>query len=771
MNLLLVPRRFRISDQDLDSFILDLQDSLDWDPFYQEPTYTMTVTRTPQKTEAEAAAAIAATTAEATTEADVQPTAPSPTPTDKSIEDIKERTRLMEESMKKENHEQPPNTNALVKEVKELMDEDADGEALTCRDRQHEFERRTKTLLSPVAKKFIKAVQALLFQLDREKFSDDVSQEYGEALMNGVYALYEKLEEAREHCEEVLNDAERVAHGDYLKTKFEMVLTCERLFTKYFEEQEANKSRRMAEARKKAEEQAKATANLPSQPILTSTPYQSKPDQDHHNKQESHHGHHGPSPEFKGFENHHGHHEPSPEFKGFDYHHGERSHQYGESQGMPNYGFNSQRRHYHQKDQDYYDDQAQHKSHQGNDHQPQDPGQPQKKSNVGFKIYNDKDDSRAHTPSMADMQPSVIGSHHHTRFKLNEELALVEKWDGSQPRAYMAFRAQWKNFYQKMVAAQRSNMDIYYALLKVVDGPPKNLITTKYPNEMSYVNSIKRLDELFYNPTNLLRDMVHNLLKGQKMADTHESLLAGMTKLNDAWNDLNEAQLSNDQLKGLLFIAATEKNLSEESWKCWLEEQNDPKYQENPMAAFEIKTFLGSINKAMLNAQRRRNALGPSKIINDWNPEVKPKPQGNAGGSSKRHSTLYGSYNNALEHQEQPRSQSREQWQARRANKSCIFCGNQPHKYQLQCPRLKKMSVDQIYQTMNEAKPRIECRMCLCPGHITPLCPEMEKGFLKKCTVKEDNVECRKLHCYFLHKSKKSEKKANENSQPKPKQE
>ena len=81
------------------------------------------------------------------------------------------------------------------------------------------------------------------------------------------------------------------------------------------------------------------------------------------------------------------------------------------------------------------------------------------------------------------------------------------------------------------------------------------------------------------------------------------------------------------------------------------------------------------------------------------------------------------------------------------------------------------MSVDQIYQTMNEAKPRIECRMCLCPGHITPLCPEMEKGFLKKCTVKEDNVECRKLHCYFLHKSKKSEKKANENSQPKPKQE
>ena len=94
--------------------------------------------------------------------------------------------------------------------------------------------------------------------------------------------------------------------------------------------------------------------------------------------------------------------------------------------------------------------------------------------------------------------------------------------------------------------------------------------------------------------------MVQKLLKGQKMHDTYESLLGGMNKLWDAWSDLDQADLTKDQLKGLLFIAATEKNLSEESWKCWLEEQNDPKYQENPMAAFEIKTFLGTSANAVL---------------------------------------------------------------------------------------------------------------------------------------------------------------------------
>ena len=40
---------------------------MEWDPFYQEPTYTITIT--PQKTDVEAAAAIAATTTEAPTTA------------------------------------------------------------------------------------------------------------------------------------------------------------------------------------------------------------------------------------------------------------------------------------------------------------------------------------------------------------------------------------------------------------------------------------------------------------------------------------------------------------------------------------------------------------------------------------------------------------------------------------------------------------------------------------------------------------------------------
>ena len=68
---------------------------------------------------------------------------PSPTPTDKSVEDILERTRKLEDQNK------------------------------ACQDRKHEFELRTKTHLSAIAKKFIKAVKALKFQLDRERFRSE----------------------------------------------------------------------------------------------------------------------------------------------------------------------------------------------------------------------------------------------------------------------------------------------------------------------------------------------------------------------------------------------------------------------------------------------------------------------------------------------------------------------------------------------------------------------------------------------------------------------
>ena len=59
---------------------------------------------------------------------------------------------------------------------------------------------------------------------------------------------------------------------------------------------------------------------------------------------------------------------------------------------------------------------------------------------------------------------------------MNDEIMLVEKFDASKPRSYMAFRAQWDNFEAKMTRANRSELDKFYALLRVVDGQAKNLI-------------------------------------------------------------------------------------------------------------------------------------------------------------------------------------------------------------------------------------------------------------------------------------------------------
>ena len=730
----------------------------------------MPVTHTPPKTSGKAVEENAAMTATIVNPEHVDHSkTPSPTPTEESLEEIRERTRMMEESLKKnteyeDHHEKTQTTESLVKEVKQLV-EDHDGENNACRDRQHEFERRTKSRLAPVAKKFINAVNTILFQLNREKFADEISQPYGDELLSDVHTLYIKVQEAREYCEEVLNEEELLSLGDYLQSKFEMVLTCERVHRKYFEEQEENKRLRKQYEEEQIHPEAPIVtkANVQSKPIVTSTPYhqhsqyQFKPlglDQNHHGQKDPNYGQRT-YPGFKNYEDqdHHGRQDQQqgqsqqrpPGFKSYEEqdHHGQKNQQHGQSQQKPKEaGFNV----YEEED---------HHGHQGG------RGQSKQMPNSGFNVYNDQDHgSRIPTPS-------VVETHHHTRFKLNEELSLVEKWDGSQPRAYMAFRAQWNNFYQKMVVAQRSNLDIFYALLKVVEGSPKDLIKTKYPNDMSYHNAIKRLDDLFYNPTNLLRDMVQNLLKGQKMVDTYDSLLSGITKLMDAWNDLNQADLSKDQLKGLLFIAATEKNLSEESWNQWLLVQNDPKYRQNPMSAFEIQAFLGSINMAMLNAQRRRNALGSSSHT---------KPQTNTGGSSRRQSTLYGSY--ALGHHGQEKGQSKvkDQQQARGQNNSCIICSQNPHRYQLNCPKLRELSPNQIYKIMTSSG--IECQMCLGLGHRTRECPPTQEGFLKKCSIKEENMECGKYHCRALHKPKKQEEQwgrrneeSKETSQSKPKQE
>ena len=630
------------------------------------------------------AAATAAMMSQATLER------PSPTPTEESLEEIKNRTKKEEEA----------NKNTEVKKLAEddtSDNKDHDRENIACRDRHHEFEQRTKVFLAAPAKKFIKACNNLMYQLDRQQFADEVSRQYGDELLKDVLEHYIKVEEARDYCLEPLDEIERLEYVDYIQSKFEDKCLCERIHRKYFEEQEEKKRLRQQQQQQHmqfSQSQVPPPIHIPFSAAATplsqapppiNIPFSSAATPIRPSMVST-----APRPVFVPMMS-----TPFPH---------------------PNHQFSP--------------------IHHG----------PQPQNQAGFNVYQDHA-SRIPPPSA----PPIIRTHHHTRFKLNEELALVEKWDASQPRAYMAFRAQWTNFYEKMKKEDRSNLDLYYALLKVLGGSAKDLVHSKYPNDQSYDQAIKKLDDLFYNPTNLLREMVHNLLKGQKMTDTYDSLLTGINKLWDAWKDLDQADLTKDQLKGLLFIAATEKNLSEESWKCWLEVQNDPKYKQNPMAAFEISTYLGAMNKAMLNAQRRKNALG----LKENNPKTHTKIY-------KKQSTLYGSYSNTVESSNQGNNSIRgkTQQQARGPNDTCITCGKTPHRYQLNCPKLKQMTANQIYKIMTNSG--IECQMCLGLGHRTKDCPAAKEGLIKKCQIKEDGQECQRNHCRYLHKSARTKEESNQ---------
>merc|ERR1712218_110569 len=154
------------------------------------------------------------------------------------------------------------------------------------------------------------------------------------------------------------------------------------------------------------------------------------------------------------------------------------------------------------------------------------------------------------------------------------------------------------------------------------------------------------------------------------------------------------------------------------------------------MAAFEISTYLGAMNKAMLNAQRRKNALGPKEN----NPKTHPK-------NFKKQSTLFGSYSSTVESSNQGNNSIRgkTQQQARGPNDTCITCSKTPHRYQLNCPKLKQMTANQIYKIMTNSG--IECQMCLGLGHRTPNCPAAKDGLLKKCQIKENGKECQRYHC------------------------
>ena len=612
----------------------------------------------------------------------------SPTPSEKELEEIKNRT-AHQEKIVTEKLEQTRQAESNVQEQLTKL------EIAACQNRQHEFETRTKTHLAVPAKKFIQACQTLVFQLDRTLFSDEISHQYGDQLLNEVLVTYEKVEEARAYCLEPLTIQEREnpKYEEYMRKKFEARMICERMYKKYFEEEEEKKRLRQG--------QAQAEANL--------------------------------------FQNHQ---VPPPVVTSAAMTPPTMTAPMGQNIPLTSTPYGLERPMTWQEKVTFYDQQAQR----------------------GFNPIQSPGLQESRIPS--PIPPSVQGENYSTRFKLIEELSLVEKWDGTNPRAYMAFRAQWTNFEEKMKRQKRSNLDLYYALLKVLDGTAKNLVRTKYPNDQSYGQAILKLDSLFYNPANLIRDMVHNLLKGVKMVDTYESLMGGMTKLWDAWSDLDQADLTKGQLKGLLFIAATEKNLSEESWKCWLETQNDPKYRENPMAAFEISAFMGAMQTALLNAQKRKNAIGATEPNNK--PPAKPAHFRNSSVPGKKQSTLYGSYSNAVGNQGRGAS-AKVQQQAKGQNGTCIFCNKEKHYYQLYCLKLKNMNPNQIYQVMQKAG--IECQMCLGLGHRTKDCPASKEGILKKCKIQEDGQECQRMHCRFLHNYKKTSEEPKGTPTPQTKQE
>ena len=323
-------------------------------------------------------------------------------------------------------------------------------------------------------------------------------------------------------------------------------------------------------------------------------------------------------------------------------------------------------------------------------------------------------------------------------FKMNDEIMLVEKFDASKPRSYMAFRAQWENFEAKMTRANRSELDKFYALLRVVDGQAKNLINSEYPNNESYRDAMNLLDKLFYEPSNLLRDMIKKLNKVHKMTDSYDSLLQGTISLRKAWTDLNHANLNIEQLKGLLFIATTEKQLSEGSWKIWLDVQNDVRNIEDSNFSFDINHYMHAINLAMTNCCKRENAIGKSLPIEN---KFKPK------------STLYGSYITKPLDKDTTFKDGNKYKQAN-INGKCVFCGFALHKYQLYCPKLKRsLNPDQIVAIME--KNDINCYLCLGLNHRTKFCESFKDGRLQRCNIVEQSKEkCNRLHCRYLHRYK-----------------
>ena len=583
----------------------------------------------------------------------------SPTPTEVSLELIKERTKTTEESLIKTTEVKKPPV-------------DAHQEQVDCQNRHHEYVRRTQTHLSAPARKFLDLYRTCEHEFDL-KNAELIPERMAWHLSRQLLEAYTEVEKARKYCLEPLAEQDLKADKKLEQYMVDKKTLLDRAIRQRDEYIKQKKNLQQAQSQEQTQMQL-PTINEEEYQI----PSRRQPPMDFTT----------PTPQ--------GMHQEKPAFPAsMDF-----LTPIHKEPGMERPGFQV--------------------------FQGQEPSIPINQRNpLTYQLRN---------PVPVERQPQH-------RFKLEEELALVERWGADKPRAYMAFRAQWNNFVTKMETSGRSQIDLYYALLKKLDNKAKDLVETKYPDANSYNRAISQLDDLFYEPTNLLRDLINKLLRTNKMVDTYESLLSGVSELSEAWRDLEQANLDKEQLKGLLFIAATEKKLSEGAWQEWLEIQNRP--SENPMDCLQVKSYMGAIQVAMTNAQKRQNALG------------KPNYGGEQRSKPKPRSTLYGSYN-VMTTSTQNIQKTPTQNQARTEDGHCVFCNDQPHKYQLYCPSLKRMSPDEIWKVMREKK--IFCRMCLGLGHNQNECEAVKEGRLKKCNIKKDNGEpCNGLHCRYLHRSSKKE--------------
>ena len=642
----------------------------------------------------------------------------SPISIDEDLEDIKDRTARMEEDLiqgyedrtarmekdllkaneekliHKDTGARPKTTTPKLDQQNSEDNQETHLKMTECQDRKHEFEQRTKKYLAAPAKRFIHAYNTCKYHFEKNVhkwISEERAQHYLGALVDCFHAV----DEARDYCLEALSEEDKLnnpKYEEYMDLKHDQLNECSRLQDQYLERWHRQHSQLLQESQKREDlqllqETQKHEAKPQDQPFV-------------------------PQPTGQAFH-------PIPS---------EGQPQLGHPQVYQAPSQNPIISRPHPVVTDNPPKQAFCPITSKGQPQPEiktqviqpEPWKP--KSSKNFQVYEDPN------PATQSMATPRMYEPAYPKLRMKDELEVIPPFDGT-PEKYLRFRVQWENLEVKMNKAEMTEMDKFYNLIKACTGKARDLIDTKYPNSESYRKARHQLESTYYNPKLHMLTVFEAIVKVDKMEDTYESLFKGFNRLKDSWDDLDNMNLTKEQIKGLFLIASNERNLSESTWTLWNTFQNDPKYAENPMECFNVNAFLGVIQTAMKNALSRQNVVGSKPTTHQ-----KPKP--------KPRSTLYGSYAASLP---TPKKEVQKQ-----AGSSCVFCDRRSHhQYQLFCSGLKKLRPEEIWKIMK--KHGIDCSMCLCPGHDTRDCEATKKNILKRCSIKNPQGEiCGKFHCKFL---------------------